>query len=190
VSRLCAWAGISWHWAGTGLILDLQRGQQHGRRRDGACEAAANSGASGPGHDPHAAAHSFVRASCHASRRRSEQERFRRRDLLHVLRNRREQIQQSLKRQQQQSERDALMAGAGGSGGGAARETEATAALDTRGLLQLQEQVMKQQDRELEQMEKTVTSTKVFGAWVGVGGGENEGAKHEGHWTEAWELRG
>lgn len=94
---------------------------------------------------------------------RSEQERFRRRDLLHVLKNRREQIQQSLKRQQQHSERAALMAGSSGasSSSGAAKETQATAQLDSRGLLQLQEQVMKQQDRELEQMEKTVVSTKV-----------------------------
>jgi hypothetical protein len=99
--------------------------------------------------------------------RRSEQERFRRRDLLHVLRNRREQIQQSLKRTAQTADRDALMSGAGGSGGGG-RETEATAALDTRGLLQLQEQVMQQQDRELEQMERTIGSTKV---WVWGGGG-------------------
>lgn len=86
-----------------------------------------------------------------------------------MLRNRREQIQQSLKRQQAPSQRDALLAGGGGAGGsgGAARETEATAQLDTRGLLQLQEQVMQQQDRELEQMEKTVTSTKVGTSWPG-----------------------
>jgi hypothetical protein len=36
---------------------------------------------------------------------RSEQERFRRRDLLHALKHRREQIQQSIKRSQQNSDR-------------------------------------------------------------------------------------
>jgi SYP5 family syntaxin len=41
------------------------------------------------------------------------------------------------------------------------RETEVTAELDNRGLVQLQQQVMQQQDQELEQMEKTVISTKV-----------------------------
>lgn len=42
-----------------------------------------------------------------------------------------------------------------------AKETEATAELDNQGLVQLQQQVMQQQDHELEQMEKTVISTKV-----------------------------
>lgn len=42
-----------------------------------------------------------------------------------------------------------------------AKETEATAELDNQGLVQLQQQVMQQQDQELEQMEKTVISTKV-----------------------------
>ncbi|KAI8466281.1 MAG: Qc-snare protein, Syn8/Syntaxin8-family [Monoraphidium minutum] len=95
----------------------------------------------------------------------SEQERFRRRDLLHVLKNRREQVQASLKRQQQHSDRDALMAGGGASG--APRETEVTAQLDARGMMQLQEQVMRQQDTELEQMEKTVTSTKHIAVTIG-----------------------
>ena len=43
----------------------------------------------------------------------------------------------------------------------AGKETEVTAELDNRGLVQLQQQVMQQQDRELEQMEKTIISTKV-----------------------------
>lgn len=41
------------------------------------------------------------------------------------------------------------------------KETDQTAELDNRGLLQLQEHVMKQQDQELESMEKAVISTKV-----------------------------
>ena len=44
---------------------------------------------------------------------------------------------------------------------GKSKETEATAELDTQGLLQLQNQVMRQQDTELEHMEKAITSTKV-----------------------------
>lgn len=46
-----------------------------------------------------------------------EQERFRRRDLLHALKNRREQIQQSLKRSQQ-GDRDMLLAGGTTGNGG------------------------------------------------------------------------
>lgn len=41
------------------------------------------------------------------------------------------------------------------------QETEVTAELDNKGLVQLQQQIMQQQDQELEQMEKTVVSTKV-----------------------------
>lgn len=100
----------------------------------------------------------------------SEQERFRRRDLLHALKHRREQIQQSIKRAANSSERDALGLSGGASGAvqqGAARESEATAELDNRGLVQLQQQVMAQQDRELEQMEKTVVSTKHIALTIG-----------------------
>lgn len=90
-----------------------------------------------------------------------EQERFRRRDLLHALKNRREQVQQSLKRSQQ-GDRDALLAGGNTERQQQrAKETEATAELDNHGLVQLQQQIMQQQDHELEQMEKTVVSTKV-----------------------------
>ncbi|KAF6258200.1 Qc-snare protein, Syn8/Syntaxin8-family [Scenedesmus sp. NREL 46B-D3] len=95
----------------------------------------------------------------------SEQERFRRRDLLHALKHRREQIQQSIKRSQQNSDREALVAGS--QQRSAAKETEATAELGNRGLLQLQQQVMQQQDQELEQMEKTVISTKHIALTIG-----------------------
>ena len=44
---------------------------------------------------------------------------------------------------------------------GAAKETLRTAELDNRGILQLQETAMAQQDAELEQLERSVTSTKV-----------------------------
>jgi hypothetical protein len=50
----------------------------------------------------------------------------------------------------------------GGRGGPApGRETLRTADLDNRGILQLQEAAMAQQDAELEQLERSVTSTKV-----------------------------
>ena len=42
-----------------------------------------------------------------------------------------------------------------------ARETTQTAALDNQGIIQLQQQMMREQDAELEELEKTVTSTKV-----------------------------
>lgn len=43
-----------------------------------------------------------------------------------------------------------------------ASETLQTADLDNRGILQLQDQSMRQQDAELEELERTVTSTKVL----------------------------
>lgn len=42
-----------------------------------------------------------------------------------------------------------------------ASETLQTADLDNQGILQLQESSMRQQDAELEELERTVTSTKV-----------------------------
>lgn len=44
---------------------------------------------------------------------------------------------------------------------GPPRETEITAKLDDNELLSLQEQVMRQQDEDLSQIEKGVTTTKV-----------------------------
>jgi SYP5 family syntaxin len=97
----------------------------------------------------------------------SEQEKYRRRDLLHALKSRREQLQVALKRNQQQAAgRESLMAGSS-VGRVAAIETEATAALDQRGLLSLQHQVMQQQDQELEHMERTITSTKHIALTIG-----------------------
>lgn len=91
---------------------------------------------------------------------RTENERNRRRDLLTALRSRREQMLQALKRDQR-SARSTLLGDSGdGSGAGPARETDATAELDSHGLLSMQHQVMHQQDRELEQLERSVSSTK------------------------------
>lgn len=42
-----------------------------------------------------------------------------------------------------------------------ARETEQTADLDNQGLLQMQNRVMQSQDNELEELERTVASTRV-----------------------------
>ena len=42
-----------------------------------------------------------------------------------------------------------------------ARETMSTADLDNRGLLQLQQDTMSRQDNELEELERSVNSTKV-----------------------------
>lgn len=59
--------------------------------------------------------------------------------------------------------RDALLAGSSTAAQQQrAKETEATAELDNKGLVQLQQQIMQQQDHELEHMEKTVISTKVI----------------------------
>jgi hypothetical protein len=100
----------------------------------------------------------------------SEQEKYRRRDLLHALKSRREQLQVALKRNQQQAaSRDGLLAGSS-AGRVAAIETEATAALDNRGLLSMQQQVMQQQDQELDFMEKTINSTKHIALTIGEPG--------------------
>jgi SYP5 family syntaxin len=101
----------------------------------------------------------------------SESEKNRRRDMLHDLRSRREQMQYALKRSSGHSERDALFQGKpSGSNSGVsqqAKETEATAVLDTRGLLSLQQQIMKNQDMELEHMEKAIGNTKHIAVAIG-----------------------
>lgn len=90
----------------------------------------------------------------------SETERNRRRNLVSSLRTRREQLQQSLKRGEGAGSRGQLLDAAGSSRDGRAAETEATAGLENSGILQLQREVMRQQDQELEELEKTVNSTK------------------------------
>ncbi|KAL4527354.1 hypothetical protein Ndes2526B_g08947 [Nannochloris sp. 'desiccata'] len=97
----------------------------------------------------------------------TENEKNRRRDLLSSLRSRREQMLQALKRGQPRSSRSALLdQQSGGDGGGGSalqplgRETDATAELDNRGLVSMQQQIMHQQDTELEHLERSVTTTK------------------------------
>ncbi|KAG2438077.1 hypothetical protein HXX76_005686 [Chlamydomonas incerta] len=97
----------------------------------------------------------------------SEPEKNRRRDLIYDLRSRREGMQMSIKRSTGAADRDALFSGAGPSGPLPPRETEATAELDNRGLLGLQQAVMRRQDEELEAMEKTVASTKHIALAIG-----------------------
>ncbi|PNW70184.1 hypothetical protein CHLRE_17g709350v5 [Chlamydomonas reinhardtii] len=98
----------------------------------------------------------------------SEPEKNRRRDLIHDLRGRREGMQMSIKRSTGAADRDALFSGAGPSSGPLPpRETEATAELDNRGLLGLQQAVMRRQDEELAAMEKTVASTKHIALAIG-----------------------
>ncbi len=69
-----------------------------------------------------------------------------------------------------------MFSGAGSSAPPPPRETDRTAELDNRQLLSLQQQIIRQQDEELMEVEKMVQSTKVR-AWrvcssgVGVGGG-------------------
>ncbi|EFN58350.1 hypothetical protein CHLNCDRAFT_59611 [Chlorella variabilis] len=95
----------------------------------------------------------------------TENERNRRRDLVASLRMRREQMLASLKREQPRAARDTLLGGGPGSGSSgsmatAGRETDATAERSSQGLLQMQQQVMQQQDRDLESLERTVVGTK------------------------------
>ncbi|EIE25173.1 Qc-snare protein, Syn8/Syntaxin8-family [Coccomyxa subellipsoidea C-169] len=88
----------------------------------------------------------------------TENERNRRRDLVNALKSRREQMLQSLRRDQNSANRTALMEM--NRPKAPASETLQTADLDNRGILQLQDQSMRQQDAELEELERTVTSTK------------------------------
>lgn len=103
----------------------------------------------------------------------SEQEKFRRRDLLAALKNRREQIQASLRRADAAADREALLRPSGApsssmaTGPAPPRETPQTAPLSERGLLQLQQQVMRAQDLELDHIERAVASTKHVAAAVG-----------------------
>lgn len=97
----------------------------------------------------------------------SEPEKNRRRDLLYDLKNRREQMQTAIKRNQGQSDRDLLFSGASSSAAPPPRETERTAELDNRQLLSLQQQVMRQQDEELLEVEKMVQSTKHIAVAIG-----------------------
>ncbi|CAL8461856.1 g1387 [Coccomyxa elongata] len=88
----------------------------------------------------------------------TENEKDRRRDLVNALKSRREQMLQSLRRDQNTANRTALMEM--NRPKAPASETLQTADLDNRGILQLQDQSMRQQDAELEELERTVTSTK------------------------------
>ncbi|PSC69786.1 Qc-snare Syn8 Syntaxin8-family [Micractinium conductrix] len=95
----------------------------------------------------------------------TEAERNRRRDLLSELRSRRESMLAGLRREAPAAARGVLLGGAttGGSSGalgGSRGETDTTAELGNRGLLMLQSQVMQQQDDALEQLERSVHSTK------------------------------
>jgi syntaxin of plants SYP5 len=92
----------------------------------------------------------------------TENEKNRRRDLLAALRSRREQMLQALKRDQQpqKSSRSALLGGVDGTTSSVPRETDATAELNNRGLISMQQQVMHQQDTELEHLERSVVTTK------------------------------
>ncbi|KAA6419644.1 MAG: Qc-snare Syn8 Syntaxin8-family, partial [Trebouxia sp. A1-2] len=89
----------------------------------------------------------------------SEHEKNRRRDLVTALRNRREQMQMSLKRDHGQQNRAALMQQAGQSSG-PAQETDRTAELDNLGILDMQQDVIQEQDLSLAQMEQSVASTR------------------------------
>ncbi|DBA91860.1 hypothetical protein WJX77_007929 [Trebouxia sp. C0004] len=89
----------------------------------------------------------------------SEHEKNRRRDLVTALRNRREQMQMSLKRDHGQQNRAALVQQAG-QHSGPAQETDRTAELDNLGILDMQQDVMQEQELNLAQMEQSVASTR------------------------------
>ncbi|KAF5835074.1 Qc-snare protein, Syn8/Syntaxin8-family [Dunaliella salina] len=96
----------------------------------------------------------------------SEQERNRRRDLLYNLRNRREQMQHSLRRGRGPADKESLMEGSGSSTQ-PPQETEQTAELDNKGLLAMQQRTMDHQDEELGHIEKGVHSTKHIALAIG-----------------------
>lgn len=67
---------------------------------------------------------------------------------------------QALKRDQPRSSRSTLLGQTGDKDIYPARETDTTAELDNRGIISLQQQVMKNQDTELEHLEHSVVRTK------------------------------
>ncbi|CAD7696508.1 unnamed protein product [Ostreobium quekettii] len=87
----------------------------------------------------------------------SENERNRRRDMIMSLRSQRENLLQSLKRESAKQDRNELLGGARQRPG---RETEQTAGLENAGLLQLQNQLIEQQDKDMAQIEEAVKGTK------------------------------
>lgn len=86
----------------------------------------------------------------------SEHEKNRRRDVITALRNRREQMQLSLKRDPSQQNRSAVMQ----QSRNPAMESDTTAELDNHGILQMQQDVMQEQDQSLVAMEQSVASTR------------------------------
>uniref|UniRef100_A0A061RCK1 Syntaxin 8 n=1 Tax=Tetraselmis sp. GSL018 TaxID=582737 RepID=A0A061RCK1_9CHLO len=89
----------------------------------------------------------------------TENEKNRRRDLLSVLKSRKEQMMGMLSRNQ--ANRESLLEKSGFAGSSSQpQETERTAELDNQGLLQLQQQVMQEQDSELDELSHSVQNTK------------------------------
>eukprot|EP00898_Chlorokybus_atmophyticus_P004147 jgi/Chlat1/4733/Chrsp30S04753 len=89
----------------------------------------------------------------------SERERSRRQDLAQTLHAAVARAQGAIA--QPAGDKSALLAGAdGAAANGKARETDRTADLDSSGILQLQTQLMRDQDEELEGLSKLVTSSK------------------------------
>jgi SYP5 family syntaxin len=89
---------------------------------------------------------------------------------LAALKNRREQIQSSLRRADAAADREALLRPSGAPSTSAPappRETPQTAPLSERGLLQLQQQVMRAQDIELDHIERAVANTKHVATAIG-----------------------
>lgn len=95
-----------------------------------------------------------------SSREITDNERNRRRDMIRNLRTQRENLLQALKREQAAANRASLLDGGVGGRVGPPRETDQTAALENSQLIGLQQQIMKQQDQELEQIEEAVHNTK------------------------------
>lgn len=99
----------------------------------------------------------------------SEAAKNRRRDQVYELQTRRESMALMLKNHSAksiQTERE-LMPPASSSGRPLGAETEETAELDSRGLLQLQNQIMSKQDQALENMEKALGRTRHVAVAIG-----------------------
>mmetsp|Transcript_4318 Transcript_4318/g.13851 ORF Transcript_4318/g.13851 Transcript_4318/m.13851 type:complete len:249 (+) Transcript_4318:1182-1928(+) len=90
----------------------------------------------------------------------TEMERTRRGDLISVLRDRREQMANLISRSDASARGDARDALLEGSSSRQGQETEVTAGLDNRGILQLQNQMMAGQDDDIESLSRVVSSTR------------------------------
>jgi len=90
----------------------------------------------------------------------TQREASRRTEMVHSLRLRRDQLKDMMSRDSRQSERTKLLGSGNASSSQRGVETDATAGLDSQGIIQLQKQALSSQDEQIEELGKAVRNTK------------------------------